>query len=157
VPSTLSWLDTSAEEQRRVRELIALYTLSESRDELGFGQIRDAFADGLFPGTSTIHTRARYFLFIPWLFTVGAKTRSGNKLTTWTDTQERKLIGALKNEGIGAGQGLIGRVAGASVKTLPSAIYWSAWPRRSEACSTAPRRSSCWSASTNVGPTGRRC
>ncbi|MCZ4080299.1 DUF6361 family protein [Rhodococcus sp. H36-A4] len=129
MPSTLSWLDTSAEEQRRVRELIALYTQSESRDELGIGQIRDAFADGLFPGTSTIHTRARYFLFIPWLFTQGAKTRGGTKLTTWTDTKERKLIGALKDEGIGAGQGLIGRVAGPSVKTLPSAIYWSALGR----------------------------
>lgn len=129
MPSTLSWLDTSAEEQRRVRELIALYTQSESRDELGIGQIRDAFADGLFPGTSTIHTRARYFLFIPWLFTQGAKTRSGNKLTTWTDNQERNLIKALQDEGIGRGQGLIGRVAGASVKTLPSAIYWSALSR----------------------------
>lgn len=129
MPSTLSWLDTSAEEQRRVRELIALYAQSESRDELGIGQIRDAFADGLFPGTSTIHTRARYFLFIPWLFTLGAKTRSGSKLAAWTDTQERNLIKALQDEGIGVGQGLIGRVAGASVKTLPSAIYWSALSR----------------------------
>ena len=129
MPSTLSWLDTSANEQRRVRELIALYTQSESRDELGIGQIRDAFADGLFPGTSTIHTRARYFLFIPWLITQGAKARSGAKLKAWTDVQERKLIGALKDEGIGAGQGLIGRVAGPSVRTLPSAIYWAALGR----------------------------
>jgi len=129
VPSTLSWLDTSAEEQRRVRELIALYTQSESRDELGVGQIRDAFSDGLFPGTSTIHTRARYFLFVPWVYTQGARTRSGPSLGIWADKQERKLIGALKHEGIGAGEGLIGRVAGASVKTLPSAIYWSALSR----------------------------
>lgn len=129
MPSTLSWLDTSADEQRRVRELIALYTQSESRDELGIGQIRDAFADGLFPGTSTIHTRARYFLFIPWLFTQGAKARSGAKLEAWTDVQERRLIKALKDEGVGAGQGLIGRVAGPKVKTLPSAIYWAALGR----------------------------
>ncbi|MBY6687221.1 hypothetical protein HQ305_16805 [Rhodococcus sp. BP-149] len=129
MPSSLSWLDTSADEQRRVRELIALYAQSESRDELGIGQIRDAFADGLFPGTSTIHTRARYFLFIPWLFAQGAKTRSGSKLEAWADTHERRLIKALKDEGIGAGQGLIGRVAGAGVKTLPSAIYWAALTR----------------------------
>lgn len=129
MPSTLSWLDTSAEEQRRVRELIALYTQSESRDELGIGQIRDAFADGLFPGTSTIHTRARYFLFIPWLYQQGATTRSGAKLNLWTEKEERKLIGALKAEGIGAGEGLIGRVAGTSVKTLPSDIYWAALGR----------------------------
>ena len=39
-----------------------------ARDELGLGVIRDAFVDRLFPGTSTIRTRARYFLFVPWLF-----------------------------------------------------------------------------------------
>ena len=36
-------------------------------DELGIGPIRDTIADTLFPGTSTIQTRARYFLFIPWI------------------------------------------------------------------------------------------
>ncbi len=129
MPSSISWLDTSAEEQRRVRELIGMLAQSESRDELGIGQIRDAFSDGLFPGASTIHTRARYFLFIPWIYTLGAKTRRGAKLNAWADTQERRLIDALKDQGIGVGEGLIGRVAGASVKTLPSAIYWSALGR----------------------------
>lgn len=33
-----------------------------TRDELGIGTVRDAFADALFPGTSTIQTRAHYFL-----------------------------------------------------------------------------------------------
>lgn len=36
-------------------------------DELGIGSIRDTFSDELFPGTSTIQTRARYFLFVPWI------------------------------------------------------------------------------------------
>lgn len=127
--ASVSWLDTSADEQRRVRELITMLAQSESRDELGIGQIRDAFSDGLFPGMSTVHTRARYFLFVPWLYTLGAKTRRGAKLNAWADNQERRLIGALKDQGIGAGEGLIGRVAGASVKTLPSAIYWAALGR----------------------------
>ena len=39
-----------------------------SRDELGLGAVRDSIADHLFPGTSTIQTRLRYMLFIPWLF-----------------------------------------------------------------------------------------
>lgn len=129
MPSTLSWLDTSAEEQRRVRELVALYSQKESRDELGIGQIRDAFANGLFPGTSTVHTRARYFLFIPWIFTLGATKRTGRNLTAWTDIQERRLINALVSEGLGPGDGVIGRVAGSSLTTLPSTIYWSALRR----------------------------
>ena len=63
----IAWLDTSSDEQRRVRELIALFAQSESRDELGIGQVRDAFSEMLFPGTSVIQTRARYFLFVPWI------------------------------------------------------------------------------------------
>ena len=51
-----------------MREIVNLFTQSESRDELGIGQVRDAFSDSLFPGTSTLHTRARYLLFVPWCF-----------------------------------------------------------------------------------------
>ncbi|MGH3706350.1 MAG: DUF6361 family protein, partial [Agromyces sp.] len=58
--STVAWLDTSTDEQRRVREVIALFSQQESRDELGIGQIRDALSDHLFPGTSVLQTRARY-------------------------------------------------------------------------------------------------
>lgn len=59
--STIAWLDTSADEQRRVREMIALFAQQESRDELGIGQIRDTISELLFPGTSVLQTRARYF------------------------------------------------------------------------------------------------
>ena len=41
---------------------------TDTRDELGIGSVRDAFADMLFPGTSTIMTRARYFLLVPWTY-----------------------------------------------------------------------------------------
>jgi Family of unknown function (DUF6361) len=120
----IAWLDTSSDEQRRVRELIALFAQSESRDELGIGQVRDAFSDLLFPGTSVIQTRARYFLFIPWIFRHGAQRgRRGPQLKAWADRQERKLIESLR--GTGQVEGLIGRRAGPAVKTLPSAIYWS--------------------------------
>jgi hypothetical protein len=64
--SALSWLDFSAEEQRRIREMLRLFEEKESRDGLGIGQVRDAFSDLLFPGTSVLLTRARYFLVVPW-------------------------------------------------------------------------------------------
>jgi Family of unknown function (DUF6361) len=30
--------------------------------------VRDTFSDLLFPGTSTLHSRGRYVLFIPWIY-----------------------------------------------------------------------------------------
>jgi hypothetical protein len=35
-----------------------------SVDELGLGSLRDAISNTLFPGTSVLLTRLRYFLFI---------------------------------------------------------------------------------------------
>lgn len=126
--STIAWLDTSADEQRRVRELIALFAQTESRDELGIGQIRDAFSETLFPGTSIIQTRARYFLFVPWIYRDGQRRgHRGPKLRQWADVRERRLIETLR--AAGDVRGLIGRIAGPAVKILPSTIYWSGLAR----------------------------
>src|SRR5438105_13799279 len=66
--SFLSWLDYSDRERRETLDVIDLFSEQDTVDELGLGTIRDAFADYLFPGTSTIQTQAGYFLFLPWLF-----------------------------------------------------------------------------------------
>jgi Family of unknown function (DUF6361) len=121
----IAWLDASREDQRRMREIVNLFSQAESRDELGLGQVRDTFSDALFPGTSTLHTRARYLLFVPWCFT-DAAARSGTaaRAERRAAENERALIGGLRE--LGATDGLIGRVAGVAVKTLPSALYWGA-------------------------------
>lgn len=122
--AAIAWLDTSPEEQRRVRELIALFAQNESRDELGIGQIRDTFSNTLFPGTSVIQTRARYFLFVPWIYREGMRLGyTGQRLKAWADRRERRLIEVLRDTG--DVDGLIGRLAGPAVKILPSTIYWS--------------------------------
>ncbi len=122
--STVAWIDTSAEEQRRVREMISLFSTHESRDELGLGQIRDVFSDTLFPGTSVIQTRARYFLIVPWVFTHAARRgRSGSELYAQATNTERRLIDTFLKAGVT--DGLIGKIAGSNVKILPSSIYWS--------------------------------
>ncbi|MGO3152144.1 MAG: DUF6361 family protein [Galactobacter sp.] len=119
--SKIAWLDASSEEQRRMRDIIRLFSDRESRDELGLGQVRDALSDGLFPGTSTLHTRARYLLFVPWIYQdVAGRSDSGRR----ADNAERKLIEALKKAG--DTQGLLGAQAGTGLKNLPSSIYWSA-------------------------------
>src|SRR5688572_25367639 len=66
--STFSWLDHSEEQRRKVLDVIDMFKEKGTVDELGFGTIRDAFADLLFPGTSNLMTRAAYYLFVPWTY-----------------------------------------------------------------------------------------
>ena len=127
-PAVIAWLDYSQADQRRAREIVAMFSQAESRDEIGLGQIRDALSDTLFPGTSVLLTRARYLLFVPWLYREGARLgRHGPQLASWVDWHERRLIDALSNGG--DREGLIGRVAGAAVQNLPSTIYWNSLRR----------------------------
>lgn len=120
--STIAWLDTSADEQRRVREMIALFAQQESRDELGIGPIRDTISDLLFPGTSVLQTRARYFLLVPWGYQCAARRRGGSPLHAAAQKIERSLVEVLVKSD---DRGVIGRRAGAAVKNLPSTIFWS--------------------------------
>ena len=76
--SGLYWLASSERERQQAMELVTALRQKESRDELGIGTARDALADLLFPGTSTLHTRARYHLFIPWAYQT-AVDRGGSR------------------------------------------------------------------------------
>lgn len=119
--SFVGWLDHSEDEQQQVRELLRMFTEKGTVDDLGIGTVRDAISNRVFPGTSVIQTRARYFLFIPWIFG-NAERRRHHQLLQTAEYHERKLIDALI-EG-GDHEGLIGRQARKDVRTLPSAIYW---------------------------------
>ncbi|NES28129.1 hypothetical protein GCE86_08725 [Micromonospora terminaliae] len=120
--SGLSWLDSSREDQQRLRELLKLFSDTESRDELGIGQVRDAFSDLLFPGTSVIQTRARYLLIVPWCFQEAQRRGlRGDRFAAQVDRNERKVIDALLRGD--DTEGVIGRRAGVGVRTLPSSIY----------------------------------
>ena len=66
--SSLTWLDHDPAERERMQRILALFQVRETRDELGLGAVRDSFADQMFPGTSTIQTRLRYMLFVPWMY-----------------------------------------------------------------------------------------
>ncbi|MFH1933727.1 MAG: DUF6361 family protein [Pseudomonadota bacterium] len=70
MPSSFSWVDFAEDDRRRMMEVLYLFRDREIREELGIGTVRDAFSDILFPGTSTFHTRAKYMLFIPWIFMI---------------------------------------------------------------------------------------
>lgn len=120
--STLSWLDYSDHERRKVLDLIAAFSERDTRDELGLGTIRDAFADAFFPGTSTVMTRARYFLFIPWIYLeLERKKISSAEFANKARPMEIGLIDPLVRSDP---EGAIGRLAGRNLKRLPSDIYW---------------------------------
>lgn len=124
--SSLSWLDHDAAAADRSLRILALFQERESRDELGIGAIRDAIADQLFPGTSTIQTRLRYFFFVPWIFSqLDEKRTLASALPAATREAENKLLAALVGNEQSNVIGIIGREAGATLKRLPSSVYWS--------------------------------
>jgi hypothetical protein len=120
----LGWLDHDPSERERSQRILALFHEKESRDELGLGSVRDAIADLLFPGTSTIHTRVRYFLFIPWIYRqLEADGVRAAELPRKLRQAETVLVEHLLAQG--EKEGVFGRMARGSLKRLPSSIYWS--------------------------------
>ena len=64
--SSLGWLDLDATASERVATLLRSLDEPGTIDELGLGTVRDALSAMLSPGTSTIQTRLRYFIFLPF-------------------------------------------------------------------------------------------
>lgn len=132
--SSLSWLDHDAAAASRSLRLLSLFKQPESRDELGIGGIRDAISDQLFPGTSTIQTRLRYALFIPWLFgQLDDRGTSAAKFPGAAREAENQLLAALVQNVPLDMSGVIGREAGSTLKRMPSSVYWaglSSWGLR---------------------------
>jgi hypothetical protein len=121
--SSLAWIDFDEAERQRAQRIMALFQEHESRDELGLGAIRDSIADHLFPGTSTIQTRLRYMLFIPWMLRrLEDREGSPSQLSAEARAMEIRLADALKAGGETVG--VIGRDAGTRLQRLPSSVYW---------------------------------
>src|SRR5690606_36848277 len=124
VAATLAWLDYDAAERERMNRILALFKESDTVDQLGLGAIRDSFSDQLFPGTSTLQNRLRYFLFVPWMYTqLEAKEVPSSRIERRAREFELGWIDVLM--ATDDTDGVHGKVAGANLKILPSAIYWS--------------------------------
>ena len=65
---SLTWIDLTARDREQMRKVLDLFSEQGTLDEMGLGSLRDALADALFPGTSSIQTQLRYTLFVPWLY-----------------------------------------------------------------------------------------
>lgn len=126
MPSTVGWLDYSEEHRQRMREVIDLFRDRDTLDEIGVGSIRDTFSDLLFPGLSTVQTRAKYFLFIPWVYQrIEDERVSSSRAGDRARRYQTDLIYALEKGGASGGEGIIGWDSRKTLQRLPSAVYWS--------------------------------
>lgn len=122
----LGWIDFSKAERDKVLDVINLLQEEGAVDELGIGIIRDGFANIFFPGTSTIQTRAKYFLIVPYVLKEAADGKYGrdyNTIMRRIDDVERwcgnKLLENDKDGVIG-----VRVLPNAWVARKPSNIYW---------------------------------
>ena len=121
--STLSWLDYSERDRRRALEVIDLFRETGTVDELGLAGVRNSYSDLFFPGTSTIQTRACYFLLVPWTFQrLERLGKRSNEAAVWARNEELELNRLLRAGGDTAG--VFGIQAGDALKRLPSEVYW---------------------------------
>ncbi|MBP2428851.1 DUF6361 family protein [Bradyrhizobium elkanii] len=94
------------------------------RDEIGFLILHQRYADYFFPGTSVLHTRLRYALFVPWIY-LTLYEENGSLVRDRLRRSEISLAGRLnktsKDDGVIGGH----RYPDATSQP-PSVSYWGA-------------------------------
>jgi hypothetical protein len=92
-------------------------------DPIGLGAVRDAFSAMLAPGTSTIQTRLRYFIFLPWICQgIQRDDVPPGRFTGRLRDDESRLIDCLRH--LGPNQGVQGYSVGRELQRMPSDAYW---------------------------------
>ena len=115
--SSISWLDADEAASEQARRLIAatIEVDGGTLDQLGFGGIRDFCSDHLFPGTSTLWSRARYLVLVPWCYQGSDPAGAQRKL-------RRALTSRREEDGRRSEAGIIG--AQKDVERLPDEVVW---------------------------------
>lgn len=132
--STLGWIDFSSAERDRINSVIDSLNEPGTLDELGIGQVRDGFANLLFPGFSTIQTRAKYLVTLPRLLHeyLDLRESSGRcpPAEPWLQERENQLAQALVANSQKQGLHITGIIGSANldsgVARRPSSVYWNA-------------------------------
>ena len=123
--SQLAWLDHDDAQMRSALTAIELFKEESTVHEIGIGSIRDTIADVLFPGTSVLHTRARYLLFVPWLLDGTAELDlQPDRAVAELRWLEAQLIHSLLAGG--ETDGIVSSQARDRLRRMPSAACWAA-------------------------------
>jgi hypothetical protein len=132
--SSIGWIDFSSEHRDKVRTVIDLLSAPGVVDELGIGVVRDSFADRMFPGISTIQTRAKYFTLTALLIrkyqAEELTRRNPRNLERYLEEEEKNCRISLVNhhgeirQNLGIIGGSFGIRTDRDVIRRPSSVYW---------------------------------
>ncbi len=136
----LGWIDFSKEDKSNALNIINSLNEPGVLDELGFGILRNAFANDFFPGTSTLHTRAKYLYLVSYMLydfqkqcAEGRFPATGNAASFINELRGKIDKEELKTKNLLVEKGDLDGVFGSSssdknywVERTPLISYWSA-------------------------------
>jgi hypothetical protein len=120
---SLGWVQLSREALKRA-EIQLQEDTQGVLDEIGFLSLHRAYADRFFPGTSVLHTRLRYVLFVPWMYQHFMRHPVHARIDAEVTKKEVLIAGRLKKS---HEKGVIGgRSHPMPTSQPPSMVYWTA-------------------------------
>ena len=135
--SSLGWIDFSDTDKQKVMKVIEMLQPDGTVDELGVGVIRNALSDAMFPGITTIMTRAKYFFIVPRILqTYISKPLKNITIREFLRQEENEIMDTLSVQNdFKDNLGIIGISVAKQNKQLykrnwkelirkPSTIYW---------------------------------
>lgn len=129
--ATIGWIDFTTNDRNRIGSVLDLMRPEGMVDELGLGTIRDALANQLFPGISTIQTRAKYFFIVPYILSEyqSLKPTLQHKIAPdkyLQDAENNIMWDLAEKYNHEEGHGVIGisKKRGKFIARRPSAIFW---------------------------------
>lgn len=123
--SYITWLTFNEEDILKAREALKILNGESTVDVIGLGKPFEEISDALFPGTSTLHTRLRYVIFLAAIFYA---IKIKNPPIADPAKEVQRLENSLREilEGNDMFGGVIGRIAKEDLKYPPSQTYWGA-------------------------------
>ena len=129
--ATIGWIDFSIADRKKMSQAMSLIRPEGQLDELGVGRIRDGLANQLFPGISTIQTRAKYFFIVPYILRdylyLSSREKSKTTSSRYLEDREHEIKNRLRATYAGQkNTGVIGVTLKESQRIVrqPSEIYW---------------------------------
>ena len=129
--SKIGWIDFSPSQKDRVKRFIDMIDAGGMLDELGVGVIRDSISNDIFPGFSTLYTRAKYFFITPYiLLDWYSSCRNNNKRdgVEYFNEVEREvnknISDYFKNLSDKNDESYFGKRTGGKLSRQPSEVYW---------------------------------
>ena len=129
--ASIGWIYFSKEDKDKIGSVLDLLKLEGMVDELGMGTTRDGLSNELFPGISTIQTKAKYFFIIPYILydyiALRSYQRKAKPILQYLEEQEYRIMWDLaKYYNYQDGCGVIGitKKYNEPIARRPSAIYW---------------------------------